>query len=340
MGRQPRQDWPGAWHHVMNRGIARRRTFEGQIDHDCFHQFLHDVSKQGLIEIHAYSSMSNHFHLLVRSQRGTLSEAMRRLASRYVRVFNRLRERDGALFRSRFTSRLVTSEAYWFAVLRYIDRNPVSAGITSSATEYPYGSAWWYARTAGPTWLHREVVEAAVTEDFGRRCYLPSDYAAFCASGDLDWQARLVEERLKRRPGAVDLLDRLLDPGDCGTSKWVRAAALADGAKPGMLLAEADAVADAVARVQGALCDRSAKRLEVGLLRTVSGLTLSEIAKRLARTKSWAFSRLQEHREAMVSDERYIEAVGTTLRRAIGRGFGRRIVSGVIPLAPSPTDRV
>ena len=71
--------------------------------------------------------------------------------------------RDGALFRGRFTSRAVTSEAYWYTVLRYIDRNPVAAGLAREPTEYPHGSAWWYARRAGPAWLRRDVVEAAVS---------------------------------------------------------------------------------------------------------------------------------------------------------------------------------
>ena len=169
MGRPPRVDGPGMWHHVMNRGIARRTTFEGLADFDAFTEALLRVTRGGWMEVHVYSAMFNHFHLLVRTERGTVSEGMRRLESTYVRVFNRMRDRDGALFRGRFTSRAVTSEAYWYTVLRYIDRNPVAAGLAREPTEYPHGSAWWYARRAGPAWLRRDVVEAAVSADAGRQ---------------------------------------------------------------------------------------------------------------------------------------------------------------------------
>ena len=337
MGRPPRLDWPGAWHHVMNRGIAKRTTFEGQIDRDCFLQLLSDISQQGWIEVHVYAIMFNHFHLLVRTQRGTISEGMQRIASRYVRLFNRLRDRDGALFRSRFTSRLVTSEAYWYAVLKYIDRNPVAAGLATTPTEYEGGSAWWYARQSGPRWLHREVVEAAVKEDACRQEYDPSDYARFTTDGDPDWHTHLVERRLRHPPVAADPLDRLIDPAGGDVREWMRAAAaMADGVRPGGVLVGPEALLHATQTVARALSPRAADCLRVGLLSTTAGLTLVESSRRLGRSTFWALARLREHRRRFSEDASYGAAVASTLQRALVGCVGRRGSSGVVPLVQSP----
>ncbi len=99
MPRRPREDEPGAWHHVMNRGIARRALYEDRRDVRCFLACLALAARAGLIEVHAWCVMTTHFHLLVRSPVGQLSDAMRRVQREYSRAFNR---RHGALARGRF----------------------------------------------------------------------------------------------------------------------------------------------------------------------------------------------------------------------------------------------
>ena len=150
MGRIERNDAPGTWHHVMNRAIARRTALENRSDFRYFCSLLAREVRRGEIEIHAYCLMSTHFHLLVRSPMGRLSEAMKRIQNRYVRRFNRTRRRDGPLFRGRFRSKVVGDEDYHLVLLRYIDFNPVSAGLASLPSDYPYGSAAAYGRNRGP----------------------------------------------------------------------------------------------------------------------------------------------------------------------------------------------
>ena len=124
-----REDRVGAWHHVMNRGVARRTVFEGERDAGEFLGLVVQLREAGLMEVHSYCLMATHFHLLVRSPTGELARAMKLLQNGYSRWFNRARKRDGPLWRGRFLSRLVDSDEYWDLLVRYIDHNPVQAQI-------------------------------------------------------------------------------------------------------------------------------------------------------------------------------------------------------------------
>ncbi len=154
MARSPRCDGPGVWHHVMNRGIARRAVFEDSRDVRFFLSRLARAVRAGSIEVHSYCVMTTHFHLLVRSPDGNLSRAMCRVLDDYVRRFNRIRKRDGSLFRGRFRSRPVESLEYRRRLVHYIDANPVLAGLVATHALYPHGSAHWYAQDSGPIWLN------------------------------------------------------------------------------------------------------------------------------------------------------------------------------------------
>ncbi|MBN2673654.1 MAG: transposase, partial [Deltaproteobacteria bacterium] len=92
---------------------------------------IHNTIDRYGIEVHAYSLMPNHYHLLIRSRRGNLSPAMKHLGSVYTLEFNRRHKRDGTLFRGRFKSQLVKDDAYLLYLFAYIHLNPVKAGLAS-----------------------------------------------------------------------------------------------------------------------------------------------------------------------------------------------------------------
>lgn len=103
MARSPRMDEPGSWHHVMNRGIARRVVFPGRVQVRTFLAALACAVRRGEIEVHVFCLLPTHFHLLVRSPLGRLSEALRRVQNDFVRRTNRRARRDGSLIRARWT---------------------------------------------------------------------------------------------------------------------------------------------------------------------------------------------------------------------------------------------
>lgn len=246
MARTPRHDAPGAWHHVMNRGLARRSVFE---DRACQRYFLSRVarvvrSKQ--LEVHAFCVLTTHFHLLVRSPSGSLSEAMRRVQNEYVRWFNRRNRRDGPLFRGRFLSRPVDGQLYFRVLVRYIDQNAPRAGLARSPEGYKYGSARHYARGTGPRWLTRDRVEQDACRLAGAASFTWSAYLRAYGGPVRADEAELVQRRLEHDSLEPDPLDDLVGAAPDAVLAWMnRKAALADGSSPGLPCAAAPRVSEA-----------------------------------------------------------------------------------------------
>lgn len=157
MPRPPRVDHPGAWHHAMNRGARHQDIFVDDEDRKTFLLLLADTANRYALEVHGYALMSNHFHLLVRSLRGRLSEAMRHLQQTWTQQVNRRHGWDGPLFRGRFRSQLVQDDTYLLTVLAYLHLNPVVAGLAPNAESAPWTSHRAYInRESTPVWLHTD----------------------------------------------------------------------------------------------------------------------------------------------------------------------------------------
>jgi len=159
MARSPRSDPEAGWHHVMNRGINHRDVFFGDLDRLEFGSRLCDIHERFGIQIHAYCLMDNHYHLLVHCPDGGLSPAMQRLGSLYTRHVNDRLGRDGAIFRGRFHSRIVDSDAHLLAAARYIHRNALDLPGVDSPDAYRWSSHRAYlGYRRRPWWLHLDVV--------------------------------------------------------------------------------------------------------------------------------------------------------------------------------------
>lgn len=161
MPRSQRIEFPGAWYHVMNRGVDRGALFRDDRDRERFLGGVAALDAELGIACHAYCLMDNHFHLLLETREGGLGAGMTRLGRTYARRFNDRHGRDGPLFRARYTAVLVDSERYLLEVGRYIHLNPVRAGSVRDAADWLWSSAAAYAgrRPAGD-WLHRSVTLA------------------------------------------------------------------------------------------------------------------------------------------------------------------------------------
>ena len=338
MPRCRREDYAGAWHHVTNRGLARRTVFETRADVAILLDSLASLRRDGLLEVHAYSVLTTHFHLLVRSPLGRISEAMHRLQNRYSRAFNRGRRRDGPLFRGRFCNRILESTSYWENVLLYIDRNPIQAALVARSVDYPHGSAWWYARREEPRWLVRTTIEAMVAS-WGPGGYDPAAYPVLRAEDGLGWVHALVERRLDRSPPGSDPLDDLVRASPLEVQEWMlRKASVADGTAPGIAVLPAEMLLDAVRREvpDGVDSSRSAERLRetllVGLLRTTSGFTFAEAAGTIRRSVSASQCRLREHGRALLADPGYRALATRVIRSSLDRMAAALSSGSAIPL--------
>jgi putative transposase len=141
MPRGPRTIVPGIALHIVQRGHDRRDCFKHDTDYLVYLSSLRDLSASTQCALHAYCLMTNHVHLLVTpSKLQGCATLMRNLGQRYVQYFNRRYQRRGTLWEGRYHSCLVDSAAYVIACHRYIERNPVRAGMVSSADVYPWSS--------------------------------------------------------------------------------------------------------------------------------------------------------------------------------------------------------
>lgn len=141
MARKPRFPVAGLPMHVIQRGNNRQVCFTDSSDRRRYLADLGESLHRYEVALHTWVLMSNHVHLLVTpKQAGTLSCMMQLLGNRYVRWFNRRHERSGTLWEGRFRASLVESDAYLLACMRYIELNPVRAGMAQTPDKYRWSS--------------------------------------------------------------------------------------------------------------------------------------------------------------------------------------------------------
>ncbi|MEN8148708.1 MAG: transposase [Planctomycetota bacterium] len=332
MPRRPREDHPGSIQHAFNRGLARRTIFETIEDIRYFLSLVAREVRKGLIEVLAYCLLTTHFHLVLRSCTGEMSRALRTIQNRYVRWFNRRRKRDGALFRGRFGSRRVGSDAYWRTLLRYVDSNAVDAGLVDDPRLYPHCSAWHYARSSGPIWLARYDVEDMVRTDCLVQAYEPGLYAKSVGLSVTPAEKWVVEQRMKGRALDEDPLDDLLGAAPPRVRSWMqRKAELADGTEPGIPIVSPPTIESFLSVEEACAPDwkvRPTRKsrggwevLRVGLLRDLAGLSLAEIARRGRLSVSSTVRIVEAHRSLVLRDEVYADRAARVLSAALREDF-------------------
>ena len=131
MPRSARLDTLGSLHHVMIRGLERRKLFRDRSDREEFLSRLESALCRTGCSCSAWVLMPNHVHLLVRSGSESLSSLMRRILSGYAVYFNRRHKRHGYLYQNRYKSILCQEDAYFLELVRYIHLNPLRAHLVS-----------------------------------------------------------------------------------------------------------------------------------------------------------------------------------------------------------------
>jgi putative transposase len=147
MPRRPRFAITDVPLHVVQRGNARRPCFFSEADYRVYLKLLTELSCKHDVLVHAFVLMTNHVHLLVTPRVvGGVSKLMQSLGSRYVKYVNGHLERCGTLWESRYKACLVACDQHVLAASRYIDLNPVRAGIVQHPADYRWSS---YGAIAG-----------------------------------------------------------------------------------------------------------------------------------------------------------------------------------------------
>jgi len=140
MARPLRIQYPGALYHITARGNAKGNIFLNKDDFNDFLTILCQVTKRYHLLLHCYCLMHNHYHLLLETPEGNLSQGIRQLNGTYTQHINKKYQSVGHLFQGRFKSILVEKENYLLELSRYISLNPLRAHLVEDPKDWPYSS--------------------------------------------------------------------------------------------------------------------------------------------------------------------------------------------------------
>jgi putative transposase len=201
MPRQARTVFAGLPHHVTQRGNRRGDVFFSDDDRRTYLVWLLEYCQKHQVEILAYCLMSNHVHLVaVPAQADGLQNVLKPLHMRYAQRINRARGWKGHLWQGRFFSSAL-DDAYTWAAVRYVERNPVRAAMVKRAQDYPWSSA--PAHCAG---AFSELLDASPR--WSKQFAAVANWSAWLAEGDEEQELQIVR--------------RNVDKGlPCGSEKFV-----------------------------------------------------------------------------------------------------------------------
>ncbi len=150
--------------HIVQRGHDRQPVFFKPADYSYYLSNLQEKRDDFAIRVHAYCLMTNHVHLIITpgEDANSVSGLMRVLAARQTRYINKRLTRTGTLLESRFKASPIDSDFYLLACYRYVERNPVRAGLVEHAADYHWSSFRFNAALERNSWLDRSETYQAL----------------------------------------------------------------------------------------------------------------------------------------------------------------------------------
>ncbi len=148
MPRRPRHYLSGLPYHVVQRGNNREACFIEPENYQRYLTFWQELSDRYGVRVHAYCLMTNHVHFLATPDRSdSISNTFKAVGSRYAQYINRKYRRTGTLWEGRHKASLIQSETYLLTCYRYIELNPVRAGMLQRPDQYAWSS--YHANSRG-----------------------------------------------------------------------------------------------------------------------------------------------------------------------------------------------
>lgn len=200
MPRSPRLEYAGAVYHVTARGARQAAIFIDDHDRVALLKILAQALRDFDAQVFAFCLMGNHYHLVLQTRQPNLSMLMQRLNTFYGLAFNQRHGRHGHVFDGRFKALHVDRDPYLLEVCRYVDLNPVRAGLVESVAQWRWSS---YRAQVGsipsPAWLATDELHGAlmgrIPEDEAQKVEARHRYAEWVEAGR---QVRLWKRSLRR----------------------------------------------------------------------------------------------------------------------------------------------
>lgn len=202
----------------MHRGARQAPIFLENEHCLIFSALLESVIERFEVEIHGYSLMPNHYHLLLRSRHGNLSDAMKFLNGRYTQQLNRIQQWDGPIFKGRFTNKLVRDESRLPYILAYIHLNPLRANLVTRIDSRCWTSMRAYlGRKGEPDWLTQDYFLDLFGDGDALRAYTLSLHRGardWPDTMDLEWGFFNTQEHEKTAAGhaQASFSSRFIEP--------------------------------------------------------------------------------------------------------------------------------
>lgn len=159
MARPLRIELAGGLYHITSRGDRREDIYFDDTDRLAWLEILGKVCQRFNWRCHAWCQMTNHYHVLIETIEGNLSQGMRQLNGVYTQAINRRYKRVGHVFQGRYKAILVEKDSYLIELARYVVLNPVRAKMVVNSIEWPWSSYHAMIGTApSPSWLETDWI--------------------------------------------------------------------------------------------------------------------------------------------------------------------------------------
>ncbi len=169
MPRRPRMYLPDMPYHVVQRGNNRQPCFIEREDYQYYLELWRKMSRRYGVCVHGYCLMTNHIHFLVTPvQKTSVSNTMKVVGSCYAQYINKKYNRTGTLWEGRHRPSLVQTDKYFLTCMRYIELNPVRAGMVAQPEDYPW-SSYGVNALGQPSWLTPHDVYLGLGKDTAAR---------------------------------------------------------------------------------------------------------------------------------------------------------------------------
>ncbi len=198
MSRALRIDKGGEIYHCINRAVGRQTIFENRKDYRLFESILQEIVELTGMRILAYSLMPNHFHLVLYPKKdGDLSDFMKRVTVTHTQRYRAITQTvgEGPVYQGRYKSFIIQNDKHLLTVLRYVERNPLTAQLVKNVLDWEYGSV--YKRYKG-TEKERSFLSEWV-------CSEPKEYIKFLEQPITDKEyKRIIQSETKGVPFGND----------------------------------------------------------------------------------------------------------------------------------------
>ena len=191
MPRLSRTVFAGVPHHITQRGNRREDIFFTDEDRQAYLMWLKEYSEQHDVEILAYCLMTNHIHLVaIPANENGLQRMLKPLHMRYAQRINRAQGWKGHLWQGRFFSSPL-DESYLWAAVRYVERNPVRAGMVRTAEDYSWSSAAAHCSKATDLLLHPQ-------SEWSKQFLAIENWSAWLSEGDEAEEMQVLRRNVEK----------------------------------------------------------------------------------------------------------------------------------------------